>query len=265
MIIAGSPGMAGAAVLASEAAYRSGAGLVYLYVPQSIADVVAIKQTCAIVRAQEDTHEGLLSETAVESIVDSSKTYDVALVGPGLGPCGDAIREIVGALRIPCVLDADGINAFASRAPEIRKNPGTIVLTPHPGELSRLLDLTVRRIQAGREKLTKSTAQKLRCILALKGAGTVVSDGKRTRVNQTGNPGMATGGSGDVLGGMIAGLLGQKMKPFDATVLGVYLHGLAGDLAAEKEGEISLMATDILDWVSHAFERHRARTQLADA
>lgn len=266
MVIAGSPGMAGAAVLTSDAAYRAGAGLVYLCVPNRIADIVAAKQTCAVVRPQNDTPAGTLSPTAIGPLLEFAESCDAVALGPGLAlehKCDLAIRQLVQKLEIPVVADADGVNAFEDHAKQLKDRRSDLILTPHPGELARILDAPITRIQANREKLARATAARLRCTMVLKGHGTVVSDGSRSYVNETGNPGMATGGSGDVLTGIIAALVAQGMKPFEASVLGVHVHGLAGDLAAEEYGQISTMATDILEWVPHAFERHRVRAETA--
>ncbi|MHC4605693.1 MAG: NAD(P)H-hydrate dehydratase [Planctomycetota bacterium] len=265
MTVAGSRGMAGAAVLTGEAAYRGGAGLVYLCVPDAIVDSVAAHQICSVIRPQEDTPDGSLSGRAVPGLEIFAGQCDATALGPGLGQNSETVRavhELVRKIPLPVVLDADGINAMAGEVSLLRERQGALILTPHPGELARLLDMSIRRIQAARERVARSVASRLRCVMVLKGHETVVTNGLRTYVNQTGNPGMATGGSGDVLTGIIAAFLAQRMDPYDAAVLGVHIHGLAGDLAAEKYGLTSLMATDILEWLPHAIEKVRAREEL---
>lgn len=245
LIVAGSRGMAGAAVLTATAAYRGGAGLVTLAVPEEIVDTVAALQVCAIVR--------------ILPVEPGDMGADVVAVGPGLGTAAETVeyvRRIVSEVKVPVVLDADGLNAFAAE-PELLESAGPPrILTPHPGELGRLTGVPAAAINRARGRVAEAAAKRFKSIVVLKGRGTIVTDGKRTEVNDTGNAGMATGGTGDVLTGLIAGLLGQGMKPFDAARLGVHLHGRAGDLAAEKLGPHSLMATDLLDFLPAAFLEH---------
>ena len=254
LVVAGSPGMAGAAVLAGEAAYRSGAGLVYLCCPARMTDVLSIKQTCAVVRPFEE------SAAAAEQILEYAASCTAAVIGPGLStapPVANAVRELVTRIEIPFVLDADGLNAFES-APEILTHgKAPRVLTPHPGEASRLVRRPAAEIQKDREAVAQEMSRRFLAVTVLKGHRTVVADGKRSFINRTGNPGMATGGSGDVLAGMIGALLGQGMAPYDAACLGVELHGRAGDLAARALGQVSMMATDILAALPRVFRRWR--------
>jgi NAD(P)H-hydrate epimerase len=267
MVVAGSRGMAGAAVLTSEGAYRGGAGLVYLCVPDAIVDSLAARQTCSVIRPQEDTAEGSIALGAVAGLEIFAGQCQAMALGPGIGQNSETIevvRELVRKVPLPIVLDADGINALSGESALLRKRQGPLILTPHPGEMARLFDMSIERIQSDRERVARTTASRLRCVLVLKGHGTVVTDGLRTYVNETGNPGMASGGSGDVLTGLIAALIGQGMKPYDAAVLGTHLHGLAADFAVRKYGEISLMATDILEWLPHAIEKIRARQDLTE-
>lgn len=251
LVVAGSPGMAGAAVLASDAAYRAGAGLVYIACPESILDVVSAKQTCAVVRPFAPRH-------AAETILQHAASCDVAVIGPGLGQeplIVKALHELVPRLEIPFVLDADGLNAFAEAPEFLARGKASRVLTPHPGEASRLLEMPIEQIQKSREKRARELAERFLAVAVLKGHRTVVTDGKKTYVNKTGNPGMAKGGSGDVLAGVIAALIGQKLAPYDAACLGVERHGRAGDVAARRFGQVSMMATDILDALPGAFRR----------
>ena len=183
---------------------------------------------------------------------------DVAVIGPGLSreePIVQAVHEVVQRIEIPFVLDADGLNAFESNPEQLLRGKATRVLTPHPGEASRLLRMTPAAIQADRENAARQLARRFLAVAVLKGHRTVIADGKALAVNRTGNPGMATGGSGDVLAGVIGALIGQKLAPYDAAVLGVHVHGKAGDLAAKAVGQVSLMATDLLAHLPEAFRR----------
>jgi len=245
LIVAGSRGMAGAAVLAANAAYRGGAGLVTLAVPEGIVDTVAALQVCAIVRALP------LKESEIEA--------DVIAAGPGLGTDFAAVsevRKLVATTKLPLILDADGLNAIDEHPELLEAGGPPRILTPHPGELARLTGSTPAAVNRARRKSAEAAARRFKSIVVLKGRGTVVTDGKRTQINGTGNPGMATGGAGDVLTGLIAALVGQGLKPFDAARLGVHLHGRAGDLAAEKLGLHSMMASDLLDFLPAAFLEH---------
>ncbi len=249
LIVAGSTGMCGAATLASEAAYRSGAGLVYLAVPSTLVPILSVKQTCAVVRPLPDSGDGHLGIGAAKAILALARECDVIAIGPGLGFSAE-VPGVTASVAIPLIIDADGLNAFADKPDDLARGPAPKILTPHPGELSRL---TSER--PDRKAWARESAERFRAIVVLKGHETVVTDGKRLYVNDTGNPGMATGGAGDVLTGVIAALIGQKLDPFDAAVLGVNIHGLAGDLAAKKFGEVSMIATDIIDALPFAFMR----------
>jgi NAD(P)H-hydrate epimerase len=251
LVIAGSPGMAGAATLASEAAYRAGAGLVYLACPSSIAGILSIKQTCAVVWPFEE-------KDAASQLLEYSHRCDAAVIGPGLSRApaiSEAVRQIVGSLQIPFVLDADGLNAFEQDPELLARGKAPRVLTPHPGEASRLLKLTPAALQEDRAKAARELAKRFLAVAVLKGHRTVVTDGTALYLNKTGNPGMAKGGTGDVLAGVIGALLGQKLPPYPAACLGVERHGRAGDLAARALGEVSLMATDLLETLPLAFKR----------
>lgn len=253
LLVAGSRGMAGAATLASEGAYRAGAGLVYISCPVEVADVLSIKQTCAVVKPFED-------RTAAEQILEYAAGCDVAVIGPGLSrrpAVASAIHEVVNRLEIPFVLDADGLNAFESEPDLLGRGKAQRVLTPHPGEASRLLKMPVSDVQGNRREAAQEIARRFLAVAVLKGHQTVIADGKRAAVNKTGNPGMATGGTGDVLAGVIGALIGQKLAPYEAACLGVEVHGRAGDIAARELGEVSLMATDLLDALPRAFRSRR--------
>ncbi len=249
LVVAGSPGMCGAAALAARAAYRSGAGLVYLACPATVAPILAAKEDCAVVWPFEE-------QGAADQLFAYAARCDAAVIGPGLatGPgIAAAVRELVGGIEIPFVLDADGLNAFQEHPDLLARGKGSRILTPHPGEASRLLRRPVEEIQADRKAAALELSKRFLAVAVLKGHRTVVADGAKTFVNRTGNPGMATGGTGDVLAGVIGALLGQKLEPFHAACLGVEVHGRAGDLAARRVGEVSLMATDLLDFLPRAF------------
>ena len=259
LVIAGSRGMMGAAALTVDAAYRAGAGLVYAAVPETQYPILAAKTTCAVIDPLPDTGYGIFAERALYLLRARVAGCRRVAIGPGLSTEAQ-IQKIVPAflraLKIPAVVDADALNVLAGHVQELKGLPAPAIITPHPGEMARLLGIPTERVQAERRFIAESFARDLGILVVLKGRGTIVTDGKRTSVNATGNPGMATGGCGDVLTGAIAGLLAQGMDPYDAARLGVHLHGLAGDLAARKIGEVSLMATDVLTFLPEAFRGH---------
>ena len=237
LLVAGSRGYSGAAVLCGRAALRGGAGLVTVACPREIQDVVAAGDPCYMTFAR------------TESAADLPKA-DVVAVGPGLGlHSAGLVRELVTQFAGPLVIDADAL-AAVPRGGYARTVPA--VLTPHPGEFARLLGNTIAEVQADREGLAVGFARAEGVVLLLKGSGTLVTDGHRVYRNATGNPGMATGGCGDVLTGLIAALLGQGLPPFEAAALGAWAHGRAGDLAAQRLGEVSLTAADLLDTLQAA-------------
>jgi NAD(P)H-hydrate epimerase len=255
-VIAGSRGMVGAGCLAAKAALRSGAGLVTLAVPASVWDVAATKLTCVMTAGFADTPGGAFAESAFEPLMERSGRADVVALGPGLGrevETGRLVRKLAEKLEPPLVIDADGLFHLSGRLDRLKGRKSSTVVTPHPGEMANLIGSDTAEVQADRVGTAKNVAREYHVVCVLKGAGTVVSDGRRTYVNTTGNPGMATGGTGDVLTGVIAGLIGQGLSAFDASVLGVYLHGLAGDLAAEHFGVHGLIASDVLDSLPAAF------------
>jgi ADP-dependent NAD(P)H-hydrate dehydratase len=259
LIVAGSRGMSGAAVLCATAALRGGAGLVRLAVPEGILTIVATANPCYTTAPLPQDGHGRLSVAALPQLLELVHDNSVAALGPGLGQSpelGDVIVALLEQTTTPLVLDADALNVLVGRLGALRKHQGPVVLTPHPGELARLLGCNIAAVQAQRQELAADFARTHGVIMVLKGYGTVVTDGRRLYINATGNPGMATGGTGDVLCGLIAALLGQKLEPFAAAQLGVYFHGRAGDLAREQLGEVSLIASDLLDFLPHAFRQH---------
>ncbi|GJQ49328.1 ADP-dependent (S)-NAD(P)H-hydrate dehydratase [Candidatus Kuenenia stuttgartiensis] len=261
LVIAGSYGMTGAACLCSEAALRSGAGLVTLGIPESLHGIVATKLTCVMTHPLPETHLKTLSDMGRQDILDFSQRFDVVAIGPGLSQCVETKRLVLWLLQNierPIVLDADGINALAEDTATLDKIKQHVILTPHPQEMARLLKVyTTKEIQSKRKEIAeKFINSRDKVTLVLKGNNTIVMNNEKYYVNTTGNPGMATAGSGDILTGMIAALLGQNFPPFEAAQLGVYLHGTAGDYAKQAVGEISMTATDILDNLPKAFLNH---------
>jgi hydroxyethylthiazole kinase-like uncharacterized protein yjeF len=255
LIVAGSPGKAGAAILAARAAVRSGAGLVTAAVPETILQTVDLGSIESMTLGLTAGLAGL-GEGAVDAVLDAAEGKTVLALGPGLGQepaTVEAIRRIVLECPLPLVLDADGINAFAGRAADLAARRAETILTPHPGELGRLLGISTAQIQEDRVAAARGAAEETGAIVVLKGHLTLVASGTAVFVNPTGNPGMATGGSGDVLTGLIAGLIAQGLDALDATVLAVYLHGLAGDLVATRLGEMALAAGDLIEILPAAF------------
>ena len=253
LIAAGSVGMAGAAVLSARGALRSGAGLVQLSVPQEIFPIVqtgVIEATCL---------------TASLDQIDLSR-YNAAAAGPGLGDSRESVEKVrilLDSFDGPLVLDADGLNIAAREVffDLMRARGGRLIITPHMGEARRLMAKDFSEKMTRRE-LAEALAEKAGAVTVLKGAGTVVAaEGRKTYTNTTGNPGMATAGSGDVLTGIITSLCGQRhsdgrpIEPLEAALAGVYIHGLAGDLGAEEKGEYGLIAGDIAEYTALAVKK----------
>lgn len=257
LIVAGSRGMSGAACLAGKSALRGGAGLVTVAVPSNILPVVASYEPAYLTLPLAD-QDGALANAATTEIL-STKT-DVLAVGPGLsqrGAVGDVIRAVVSSAPVPMVIDADGLNSLVGQTNLLAERQNGTILSPHPGEFARLTGRSIGEIQAHREELATRFAADHQVVLILKGSGTVVTDGTRLAVNATGNPGMATGGTGDVLTGLLAALLAQGLQPFEAARLAVHIHGLAGDLVAQAGSPISLIASDLLDAIPVAWRTHQ--------
>lgn len=256
LIVAGSRGMSGAAILSATAALRGGAGLVRVAVPESILPIVASANPCYMTAPLPQDDEGRLAESARERILALAETNDVIALGPGIGQSEDMTRLVSAILeqtRIPIVLDADGLNAIQKHTEVLRRRQAPTILTPHPGEFARMIGSSATAVQGQRRESSVQFAAEHGVVLVLKGHGSIVTDGKRLYQNNTGNPGLATGGTGDVLTGLIAALVGQKLEPFAAAQLGVHIHGLAGDLARDDIGEVSLIASDLLDYLPKAF------------
>ncbi len=259
LIIAGSCGKSGAAAMAANSAMRSGAGLVTLAVPCSIHPVIELKTTEVMTVPLPESTSGTLALTSLDGIRKLLEGKDAAAVGPGLGLHDETktvARKIVLTAGVPLVVDADALNALAEDISILRTSTSpALILTPHPGEMARLAGVSIAAIEADRIKAAESFARGYNCYLILKGARTVIAapDG-RLAVNGSGNPGMASGGMGDVLTGVITALLAQGYPPFEACCLGVFCHGLAGDMAAEEKGELGLVATDVQEMLPYAFK-----------
>ncbi|HPC95043.1 MAG TPA: NAD(P)H-hydrate dehydratase [Sedimentisphaerales bacterium] len=256
-IVAGSVGMTGAAALAGRAALRSGAGLVRVATARSALATVAALEPCYTTIALAEDAAGRIGAKAIGALLQAAAENDVTAIGPGLGQSA-GLRSVIETLirqeDLRLLIDGDGLNNL-SRLPDWpSRRKAQLVLTPHPGEMARLWSGLFRdELPSDRQEAANRMAQATGSVVALKGAGTVVADGRRLYINKTGNPGMATAGSGDVLTGVITALMGQGLDDFEATVLGVHVHGAAGDIAAATCGQISLMATDILDALPKAF------------
>lgn len=258
LVLAGSGGMTGAACLCSSAALRAGAGIVTLGIPESLHGIVASKLTCIMTHPLPETHVKTLSDLGRQDILDFSQRFDVVAIGPGLSQYLETKKLVLWLLQYlnkPIVLDADGINALAGNPGVLHQVKKQIILTPHPGEMAHLTGVSsTQEIQSRRLEVSQMFVRgRDNVTLVLKGHQTLVMNEEKFYVNKTGNAGMATAGAGDVLTGVISALLGQNYTPFDAAQLGVHLHGLAGDIASREVGEISLIATDILDKLPKAF------------
>ncbi|MGB2612242.1 MAG: NAD(P)H-hydrate dehydratase [Isosphaeraceae bacterium] len=259
LVIAGGRGMAGAAALCGASALRSGAGLVRVATPAEVQPTVASFEPCYMTYPLPHDPDGLVRlEPSIPVLERLIASADVVAIGPGLGQSDDIrglIRWVIKSTEKPLVIDADGLNALAVQPEILSGLTRAVVVTPHPGEFARLTATDVAAVQADRiGNAARFAASSEQLIVVLKGAGTVVTDGHRVYVNRTGNPGMATGGAGDVLTGVIAALIGQRLPAFDAAQLGVYIHGLAGDIARDQGGTVGMIAGDIVDSLPDAFD-----------
>jgi NAD(P)H-hydrate epimerase len=248
LIIAGSLGMGGAAIMCGKAALRSGAGLVTLCVPKELFTAIhsALPEAICIDR---------------DAILELTQ-YNAIAIGPGLGTSNNTVTllsEIIPAYKGKLILDADALNIISANNLQIANSPADIIITPHPGEAARLLNSDTLKISENREASAKELSTRYNAVAVLKGNGTLVARQRHSDhepeslINKTGNPGMATGGSGDVLSGIITALAAQGLSTYEAATCGVYLHGLAGDIAADKLGEYSLIAGDIIEALPKAF------------
>jgi len=260
LIIAGSRGMSGAACLAGTAALRGGAGLVTVATPQSVQPIVAGYEPSYLTLGLSDDEYGLVSRAALSTLLDALSKQTAAALGPGLGrsdDLDDIALTVYRTAALPMVFDADGLNALAHRKDALAgpSPAGPRILTPHPGEFARLTGLDAATINARRVEIAAEFAAKHHVVIVLKGPQTVITDGQRVALNPTGNSGMATGGTGDVLTGLVAALLGQNMPAFEAAQLGAYLHGLAGDLAVAELSNPGLIASDLPKYLASAWRQ----------
>ncbi|MHC1698189.1 MAG: NAD(P)H-hydrate dehydratase [Geobacteraceae bacterium] len=259
LIIAGSTGKTGAAALAANAAVRAGSGLVTLAVPASLNPILELKTTEAMTLPLEDCRKGFFGEENLADLLQVTGGKDAVALGPGISSTADTVAFVQGIVRncpLPLVIDADGLNALAADpAILLEKKSPAIVLTPHPGEMSRLTGVSLAHIESNRIAAARAFAVRYGVYLVLKGAGTVIAapDGS-IAINGSGNPGMASGGMGDVLTGIIVSLLGQGYPVREACRLGVFLHGHAADLVAREKGEIGITATDVSERLPYAYK-----------
>jgi len=245
LLLCGSRGYTGAAALAARAALRTGSGLVYLGVPESVYAIEAAKLDEPVVFPLPE-RDGMYSIDAAERISDRLQTMDAVLIGPGIGQSEGtlaAVKAVLEKFKGPVILDADGINVLGEHKDILRGRTSPTILTPHFGEFCRFGgDANLSRIE-GAAKLAQETGS----IVVLKGHRTVITDSNTTYINMTGNPGMAVGGSGDVLAGILVSLLGQGIDPLEAAAAGVWLHGKAGDVCAQKIGQYGMLPTDMIE------------------
>lgn len=258
-VIAGSIGLTGAAAMSSMSAVRIGAGLVTLAVPESLNDILAAKVTEVMTVPLAETESRSFSLGAMKQALELVGRCDSVAIGPGVGKDPETVKfvlEMLPAIDCPMVIDADGLNAVSEDTSVLSSVKSAVVLTPHPGEMARLLGTSTAEIQSNRLETARQAAKKFGAVVVLKGAATVIAspDGE-VWVNTTGSPALATGGTGDVLTGAIVGLLAQGLSAIDAAICGVYIHGKAGELAAEEFGDAGVAATDLLPLLPRAIER----------
>lgn len=257
LCICGSYGMAGAAIMAGKAALRCGIGLLKIAVPKSIYPVCATNILESVYYPLEETSNGVISSKNTDFLLEMCEKSSAVVIGCGLSVCDDTknlVQSVITNCEKPLVIDADALNCICNK-PEILKNlKAPAIITPHPGEMARLLHSTPKTVNLNRENTAINFAKKFGVVTVLKGAGTIIAspDGE-VYINHTGNSGMATGGSGDVLSGIIGSLLAQGAAPINAAAAGVFLHGTIGDLAAEKLGKISMLPTDMIDMIPTAY------------
>ncbi|MDO8281166.1 MAG: NAD(P)H-hydrate dehydratase [Thermodesulfovibrionia bacterium] len=258
LIIAGSRGKTGAALMTAKACLRTGAGLVTIGIPDSLVDTFQARVTEEMILPLPDKGNGTLSSAAVPVILKFlEKRGTVLAIGPGISndkEISALVCELIIRSHVPIVIDADGLNAIAGKTSILKRSGAPVILTPHSGEMARLLNRKAEKLKEDRINTAISFAKKTKAYLVLKGAPTVIAAPSGDAfINSTGNPGMSTAGAGDVLTGMISAFLAQGLNPQKASILGVYMHGNAGDIAAEKKGEHSLIASDIIKAIPSAF------------
>lgn len=255
--ICGSVGMSGAAVMSAKAALRCGVGIANIAVPKSIYGIIAGSLYEPIFTVLDETPLGTFSYSSIKTILDCIENSTGCLIGCGIKVNDDTtkiVEEVIKNSGKPIIIDADGINIISKNIDILKQAKSHLILTPHPGEMSRLLNATVDDVQTNRIEYAKRFAVNNKLTLILKGADTVVAskDGK-VYINKTGNPGMAKGGSGDILAGMIASFVAQGISPLDAAVCAVYLHACAGDDCASKLSQTAMLPTDIINELPELF------------
>jgi len=257
LVLGGSEGMTGSVTLAATSALRTGAGLVTIGIPRSISTIIEAKTLEVMTKPLAETEEHTISTEALTNLLSMSKKIKAVVIGPGLSTNAntkDLVLSYLSHLEIPAVVDADGLKAIAGEADFVASLKAPLVLTPHPGEMATLMDLTTAQVQAERLNVALACARKYHAYTVLKGSRTIIAAPEgQVYLNVRGNSGMATAGSGDVLAGAIGGLLAQGLNPLEACVCGVYLHSLAGDIAAQDLGENSLLAGDLISYFPQAF------------
>lgn len=257
LCICGSYGMAGAAIMAGKAALRCGIGLLKIAVPKSIYPVCATNILESVYYPLEETSNGVISSKNTDFLLEMCEKSSAVVIGCGLSVCDDTknlVQSVITNCEKPLVIDADALNCICNKTEILKNLKVPAIITPHPGEMARLLHSTPKAVNSNRENTAIDFAKKFGVVTVLKGAGTIIAspDGE-VYINHTGNSGMATGGSGDVLSGIIGSLLAQGAAPINAAAAGVFLHGTIGDLAAEKLGKISMLPTDMIDMIPTAY------------
>jgi len=260
LVLAGSSRFSGAALLCAEAALRAGSGLVTLGIPKGIAlAVIKNKPKEVMLLPLNQTKEGALSKTAFSKIASFLKKVDVLIIGPGLGDNKSTyalVRKIITRSNLPTVVDADALNALNKHLKILKNHKGNFILTPHEKELSRLFGLSIGFVKKNRKLVAKKYAKYYNSIIVLKGHTSIVTSGTgQCYINKTGNPGMATAGSGDVLSGIIGAFLAQGLDSFAAAKYATHIHGLAGDIAAKDKTQMGLIASDIINRIPDAIKK----------
>jgi len=256
LVLAGSTGMTGAAALVCLGALRSGAGLITLGIPRSLNNIMEIKLTEIMTLPLPETTAGTLGMKAGVTLKPLINTFDAVVLGPGISQHTETkrfVQLLLPHIRVPLVIDADGLNALCGCPEILAKIKSSVIITPHPREFSRLFNVKVTADRKSREQAAVTYSLKYGMSVVLKGYRTVIAAGKKIYTNTTGNPGLATGGSGDVLTGIIASFLGQGLDSFCASQYGVFIHGLAADIAVGSKTQISLIPSDVIDCLPQAF------------
>ncbi len=259
LVIAGSAGMMGSGSMTSLSCLRSGCGVVLWALPKALNVIGEAQNPEVMTLPIPDTPSGAPSMEAREILVEAARETDCVVLGPGLpvaGDTGELMRLLIPEIFPPLILDGGAFSAIGTEYMIIRKRQSPTIITPHPGEMSRITGRTTAQIQEKRSDFAVKYAKHSGAIVALKGHGTVVTDGQEIYINESGNPALSTAGSGDVLCGVIASLVGQGIPPFEAAKLGVYLHGLAGDLAAREIGDRGVIARDVITRLPLAFKQY---------